>query len=59
MHFDTLVMISNRMQHKISCSHIIDKASQSISREIVLGMGLANETWRYIVMLSLIGWAHA
>ena len=25
---------------------------------IILGMGSANERWRYIVMSSLIGWAH-
>ena len=25
---------------------------------IILGMGLANETQRYTVMSSLIGWAH-
>ena len=25
---------------------------------IILGMGLANERWPYIVTSSLIGWAH-
>ena len=25
---------------------------------IILGMGSANETWRYNVTSSLIGWAH-
>ena len=25
---------------------------------IILGMGLANKSWRYNIKLSLIGWAH-
>ena len=57
---DVLISLptTSLVAYKSGNSATLRENTGSISSGIILGMGSANERWRYIVTSFLIGWAH-